>query len=90
MAEYITKETAISTFLKYCICEPRQCEGCEELTEFKSLTAADVVEVVRCKDCCHAVPGAAYAFWCSFHDEGTEGDCFCSYGERRTADGQDR
>ncbi len=53
------------------------------------------VDIVRCKECCYAEPGdnpdpAAYAFWCSFHDEGTEGDCFCSYGEMRVADGQDR
>lgn len=58
----------------------------EELEQYKATVAADMVEVVRCKDCKHLE---------SFHDchyhkadeNGTpifvrEND-FCSYGERR-------
>lgn len=38
---------------------------------------ADVVEVVRCKDCCHIFDGDCPITW-----EKTDDD-FCSYGERR-------
>ena len=38
---------------------------------------ADLVEVVRCKDCKH------YNNMCLMTDDGTSLDDFCSYGERR-------
>lgn len=54
--------------------------------------AADVVEVVRCKDCKYSVKyncknDACYSFTiCRRRDgysEGVEEDDFCSYGERK-------
>ena len=44
------------------------------------LPTADVVEVVRCKDCIHNLKG-----YCN-HDFAlnlNRDDCFCSYGKRR-------
>ena len=48
---------------------------------------ADVVEVVRCKDCKH-YGGVAYGFVCRFHSGlnhriCTHEDDFCSYGRRK-------
>ena len=53
-----------------CDCREEQKEKCP---------AADVVEVVRCKDCRYMYEIG----WCSLHD--TPMDCtdFCSYGEPR-------
>lgn len=52
-----------------------------------SLNKADVVEVVRCKDCRYMtehydVDGNAPYWTCSEWDSGTDYDGFCSYGER--------
>lgn len=58
----------------------------------KKIPAADVVEVVRCKDCKHSVKyncknDACYSFTiCRRRDgyaEDVEEDDFCSYGERK-------
>lgn len=67
-------------------CKPDECEF--------FTPAADVVEVVRCKDCKHSVKyncknDACYSFTiCRRRDgysEGVEEDDFCSYGERKEA-----
>lgn len=55
--------------------------------------AADVVEVVRCKDCQHW-GGVTYGFVCrKFSGMETKicmgADHFCSYGERKTTDGSE-
>lgn len=49
--------------------------------------SADVVEVVRCKDCKH-YGGVTYGYVCSKYSGAetkvcTEKDHYCSYGERR-------
>lgn len=68
--------------------------GCVIAT-LDNLPAADVVEVVRCKDCKHSVRyecknDVCYKFtMCRRRDsysEGVEDDDFCSYGERRSED----
>lgn len=55
----------------------------------KSAPAADVVEVVRCRDCKHRYDSARCALWYAtmngkeyFVERGE--DFYCSYGERRT------
>lgn len=51
---------------------------------------ADVVQVVRCKDCIHRDPEDKKCD-CSFQAKGgifpMDDDDFCSYGERRKGDG---
>ena len=58
------------------------------------IPTADVVEVVRCKDCKHYKPydehaedfdGKCILRWCA-----TDETEFCSYGERRDTNGQTR
>lgn len=57
--------------------------------------AVDVVEVVRCKDCKYSFPYRDY-YYCENEDAPftnsdwavcTDGDDYCSYGERRTDNG---
>lgn len=54
----------------------------------KDAPEADVVEVVRCKDCVHGhwnqdtLYGSCVDF-CDFNDLRIDKDHFCSYGERR-------
>ena len=46
--------------------------------------AADVVEVVRCKDCKHYVAGdEVFASHCRLYGAQAYDDDFCSHGERR-------
>lgn len=101
MAEYIEREAAVnvcSAQYKECL---RKSDWCGDTVawnigfQIKQLPAADVVEVVRCKDCKH------YG-WAQEPCHGrTERYCklnkglvvisketFCSYGERRGEDGQ--
>ena len=47
--------------------------------------SADAVEVVRCKDCRHSrIEGDATLFmWCGYWNKPTDGNRYCSDGERR-------
>ena len=44
---------------------------------------ADVVEVVRCKDCDRSAKYKDY-YLCGVDNRAVNADSFCSYGERRT------
>lgn len=46
---------------------------------------ADVVEVVRCKDCDRSAKYKDY-YLCGVDNRAVNADSFCSYGERRTDD----
>ena len=52
--------------------------------------AADVVPVVRCKDCKHYTNFDVFRckkldiHWCKKFENVTKGDDYCSYGERRS------
>ena len=64
------------------------CDQCGELI-IAGFPAADVVEVVRCRECKHGKRGVDNMVRCS-HPCGkmismTAGD-FCSYGQRKEAD----
>jgi hypothetical protein len=58
-------------------------EDCEDLLKFiKQFPTADVVPVVRCKDCKHY--SVSHLACRNPHHNGTIGiDGYCSYGERR-------
>ena len=60
-------------------------DAIEILTEIEYAPTADVVEVVRCKDCIHRSKDDFYSFFCRRDDVGCKDDGFCSDGERRTA-----
>ena len=53
--------------------------------------AADVVEVVRCKDCIHFLNDTAYCRnngnrYCEYDEVMHDDEHFCSYGERKEQD----
>lgn len=86
MAEYITKEAAINAVENAPI-ELFQSEW-EEIEEaINAAPAADVVSVVRCKDCKYAYinsfSAASGVALCSSSVKVMQQDDFCSYGERK-------
>ena len=94
MKEYIDREKAIEeirlTFCKDCnsyngvMC--RACNFDDAMSYIEDVPTADVVEVVRCKDCKYWENGKDYEPYCN-HIEGTFSDTteddFCSHGERK-------
>ena len=96
MAEYINREDALEFPFANGIYDHEHANehfisGCESYREWiEQIPAADVVEVVRCKDCRWFVPSAYDDCWCSAKEAGiTKGMCtpggndYCSDGERR-------
>jgi hypothetical protein len=97
MKEYIEKDAALETTyepftMSMCMTVP-ECNGMNRAREmiFKQLRdipAADVVEVVQCKDCRHSYDDMS-GLYCS---HGVCADCvvpedfFCRYGERKGGD----
>ena len=76
MAEYIKKQVALDAILS----EPPDAHYPSWYAErIKALPAADVVPVVRCKDCKHLFYTMCAA--CGFLPH--KPNDFCSYGERR-------
>lgn len=51
-------------------------------TDIMNIPSADVIEVVRCKDCTYYDPSETDCDWCSAWCGYTAPDTFCSYGER--------
>ena len=97
MAEYIKKEEVLERIL-YCPIMSKEgmpenlidawADGTEDATEqlhsvISKIPAADVVEVVRCKDCKHSSKNFKGLMIC--HELGIviKSTNFCSYGERR-------
>lgn len=94
MAEYIEREAAIKAMEKADCAEiADDAESCKSdyLREvIESVPAADVVPVVRCKDCKYAYinsfSAASGVALCSSSAKVMQQDDFCSYGERRDGD----
>lgn len=82
MTEYITKEQALEAV------KGKMWPG-ELEAAIKAIPAADVVEVVRCKDCKHqeCCAGADDLdmsgpwLWCNHWSEEVEQDGFCNHGK---------
>lgn len=95
MTDYIKREDAIEAACMGCNddfsnepCEPSDCDITRKIME---LPSADVVEVVRCKDCkynhCELVAGEE-CWLCGLGHEGHKidrQDFYCADGERREA-----
>ena len=67
--DYISREIVIDDIIVecyHCPVEGKCCEYCantKRMDRIKNTPAADVVEVVRCKDCIHApLPGEGHSF----------------------------
>lgn len=81
MAEYIEREALLKHIDIHCgYCgEARHCI-CEA-------TAADVVEVVRCRDCKSYCPESITVMkYCVLTGVSVDANDFCSYGERKDTD----
>lgn len=101
MAEYIEREALREAFIKHFdavyddgklvfsdhICAAEDCEDILKLVA--ELPTADVVPVVRCKDCKnYNTFGCADGFgWCENFNNGVTDEHYCSYGERRCSNG---
>lgn len=96
MAEYIERETAKSVIRKAegdfadkvsnNWLRPKFAEAIAK--QLDKIPAADVVEVVRCKDCIHYEMGACLKIYSdgavsTYAWQERKPDDFCSYGERR-------
>lgn len=87
MAEYIAKAAA-EKFIEDGLNDPDETkrfghDAIEIMAEIHFMDAADVVPVVRCKDCKHCGKGEC-GLWCTLHDDGyARDDYFCAAGERR-------
>ena len=92
MARYIDREKLLELInedCKYKNPTNEYTKGCNEVCDWaiktiKSIPTADVVKVVRCKDCIHRDPEDKRCD-CSFQAKGgvfpMSDDDFCSYGE---------
>lgn len=84
MAEYIEREVVKRTFERY-----GSTEDFDAVVD--EIPAADVVEVVRCKDCKHKgwvqepCHGKSIDY-CRLHEFAVHGYDFCIYGERKDAE----
>lgn len=83
MTDYISREEALMKLMQ---------DGCsaKNLQSISDVPAADVAEVVRCRDCKHKVRTDANGIVICSEEHGmycpTESD-FCRYGEYRTNTG---
>lgn len=84
--EYIEREAAIRAL------QPTHAPAINEVlaSVLRRVPAADVVEVVRCRDCKHLCvhSGALGVYQCAIHGDYPSGEYFCADGERKDG-GQD-
>jgi hypothetical protein len=98
MAEYIEREATIEFIrLNYCkdcnnyngiLC--RSCSFDDAMLAIEDVPAADVVPVVRCKDCVYCVDLGTSGLYCDHDDNrnplGCRSNDYCNDGERRCED----
>lgn len=81
MAEYIEREAALE------ITKRTSGDYATAFAEIRKIPAADVVPVVRCKDCKYAYinsfSAASGVALCSSSTKVMQQDDFCSYGKRK-------
>lgn len=95
MAEYIERDRLATDILGLTIVDPAVAQYADAvLQRLKDTPAADVVEVVRCKDCTmfdtgkkslgmYWDPPENDEGWCNFFDSEVNRDGFCSKGEMK-------
>ena len=90
MKEYITKDRAKQFVCGHCneVCSEKPCEpsDCDWMAFIDKEPAADVVEVVRCKDCLYSKERYGHMECIrgvSYRNTWNKPDFFCSYGERK-------
>lgn len=96
MAEYIERDEAIRKTLEACVKIVghgiSQIDAADIVDIMESIPTADVVEVVRCKDCKYFNTESWHFNWCEAHSYDELIKCkendFCSYGERKCDNGK--
>lgn len=91
MAEYIEREKAIAicqNYYEHCLETHDYCGDSvayDIRSNIQGLPTADVVPVVRCKDCeNYNIFGCADGFgWCESFHNGVTDEHYCSHGKRR-------
>ena len=81
--EYIEREAAIEAIMSD---PPDAHYPSWYIDRIKTLSAADVVEVVRCKDCLYSTERYGHMeciHGVSYRNTWNKPDFFCSYGERK-------
>lgn len=78
MAEYIDRQAAINVVKKWFDFIELNGDIC--IDGLNSLPAADVVEVVRCKDCINHRQNGLCEGWSRYGTINTPDDAFCSWG----------
>lgn len=93
MAEYIKLETAIAELMNEEEYDPfvepflLNLGDKTDVQQFlENLPAADVVEVVRCKDCKYLAGVSGIVGWCTVMDVAKKEKGYCDQGERRDND----
>ena len=87
-SEYIRRQDAIIEMMDNDVDHAQGTDGREVVQILSDIPAADVVPVVRCKDCKHfyfadnRIP-QEQRYVCEISGEIWKPDSFCSYGERR-------
>lgn len=96
MAEYIKREDAIRwnpaskdkrDYGTFNLDDAYETGYEDKIKQIEQIPAADVVEVVRCRDCKHWYEDADCGMSCDFTDMSQPDDGFCNWGERRTKNG---
>lgn len=88
MSDYINREDAIDAACANCIYDEFLSDRKKRIKEgITEIPPADVVEVVRCKDCkcCEERRTANYLpfYYCLRIDSSVKDNDYCSYGERK-------
>lgn len=80
MADYIERDAVYHAISVDCGLNAYEKAYCIDIV--RKIPAADVVQVVRCKDCRRAEKDHLFGgYWC--HGYRVSPDGFCSYGERK-------
>ena len=87
MTDYINRERAVFECERFFKGNKEAQEECMSL--LCELPVADVVEVVRCRDCKYArhpynLSGMETLCECDYNNQTNRGDDFCSWGERKS------
>ena len=81
MDDLISRKAAIDAHYEYCNKHPDAGFPVWSLKILEDLPSAQP-EIVRCKECVYADEN----YHCDYMTTWNYGDCFCSYGKRRTDD----
>ena len=90
MARYIDKELLLQDISESVVFTVRDAKTSPELRGARKILdrievapTADVVEVVRCKDCEFAIPDESSPYFCIFINQPCASNDFCSRGIRK-------